>query len=82
MLQIIFEGAMKGIESVGARIKSSRSLQNLETATADSLRCMKERTSDIGENVRRKYGSQINVAMGKYESLDADEDFDTLRWRH
>ena len=68
-------GAIRNIES---RIKSSKSLQNLESVTAESLRSVRERTSDLGENVRRRYGSQFNVACGKYEHLpDDSEDIDS-----
>ena len=71
-------GAIRNIES---RIKSSKSLQNLESATAESLRSVRERTSDLGENVRRRYGSQFNVACGKYEHLpDDSEDIDSSHW--
>ena len=71
-------GAIRNIET---RIKSSKSLQNLESATAESLRSVRERTSDLGENVRRRYGSQFNVACGKYEHLpDDSEDIDSSHW--
>ena len=71
-------GAIRNIET---RIKSSKSLQNLESATAESLRRVRERTSDLGENVRRRYGSQFNVACGKYEHLpDDSEDIDSSHW--
>ena len=78
-------GAIRSLESMGARIKSSKSLQSLELATADSLRSVKERTSGLSENMRRRYGSQMNVAMGKYEPLDGDttDDFvsQSMQWR-
>ena len=71
-------GAIRNMES---RIKSSKSLQNLEAATAESLRSVRERTSELGENVRRRYGSQFNVACGKYEHLPDDtEDIDSSYW--
>ena len=70
-------GAMKNFET---RIKSSRSLQNLESATAESLRSVRERTSDLGENVKRKYGSQFNVAIGRYEHLPDSDDSESSRW--
>jgi len=68
---------------MGARIKSSRSLQSLELVTADSLRSVKERTSGLSENVKRRYGSQLNVAMGRYEPLDGEttDDLATEQWR-
>ena len=71
-------GAIRNIET---RIKSSKSLQNLESVTAESLRSVRERTSDLGENVRRRYGSQFNVACGKYEHLpDDSEDIVSSQW--
>ena len=76
-------GAIRSLESMGARIKSSRSLQSLELVTADSLRSVKERTSGLSENVKRRYGSQLNVAMGRYEPLDGEstDDLATEQWR-
>ena len=68
-------GAMRTMEN---RIKSSKSLQNLESATAESLRSVRERTSDLGENVRRRYGSQFNLS-GKYQQLP-DDDIDSSQW--
>ena len=76
-------GALRSLENVGARIKSSRSLQSLELATSDSLRNVRDRTSDLGENMRRRYGSQLSIAMGRYEQLDGKDDLDcySLDWR-
>ena len=71
-------GTIRNLES---RMKSSKSLQNLESATVESLRSVRERTSELGENVRRRYGSQFNVACGKYEHLPDDtEDIDSSYW--
>ena len=68
--------AMRNLET---RIKSSRSLQNLECATAESVRTMKEKSSDLGENVKRRYGSQFNVARGKYEPIPStDPDWEEI----
>ena len=40
-------GALRSIETVGSRIRSSRSLQSLESATADSFRSVRERTGEV-----------------------------------
>jgi hypothetical protein len=78
-------GAMRGLEAVGSRMKNSKSLQNLETATVDSLRTVVERTGGLGTNVRHRYGSHVDVARGKYEQLDDTENdaegSQELRWR-
>ena len=75
--------ALRSLENVGARIKSSRSLQSLELATADSLRNVRDRTSGLGDNMKRRYGSQLSIAMGRYEQLDCKDDIDgySLDWR-
>eukprot|EP00092_Neocalanus_flemingeri_P011362 GFUD01012243.1.p1 GENE.GFUD01012243.1~~GFUD01012243.1.p1 ORF type:complete len:186 (+),score=63.33 GFUD01012243.1:131-688(+) len=78
-------GALRSLEAVGSRIKSSRSLQSLETATVDNLRTVVERTGGLGTNMRLRYGSHVDVAMGKYEQLgnvkDEDGVSEELRWR-
>ena len=78
-------GALRNLEAVGSRIKSSRSLQSLETATVDSLRNVVEKTGGLGSNMRLRYGSHVDVAMGKYEQLDDGKDdvavSEELRWR-
>ena len=63
-------------------MKNSRSLQNLETVTVDSLRNVVERTGGLGNTVRQRYVSHVSVARGKYEQLDDQEnDAEELRWR-
>ena len=53
---------------------SSRSLQSLETTTADSLRTVVERTGGLGTAMRTRYGSQVDVAMGRYQQLGEGEE--------
>ena len=77
--------ALRNLEAVGSRMKNSKSLQNLESATIESLRNVVEKTEGYGSNIRQKYGSHVDVARGKYEQLD-DSDNDAegwqkLRWR-
>ena len=92
-------GALRSIETVGSRIRSSRSLQSLESATADSFRSVRERTGEVilasdwllrriltsdwllqlGSEVRRRYGSQLSVAMGRYEQLESGEELGWAR---
>ena len=62
----------------GLRLRQGRVLILLLLMEVKSVR---ERTSDLGENVRRRYGSQFNVACGKYEHLPDDtEDIDSSYW--
>ena len=78
--------ALRELEAVGSRMKNSRSLQNLESATFDSLRNVVEKTGGLGSNIRQRYGSHVDVAFGKYEQL-GDSDLEDcrgsqeLRWR-
>ena len=44
----------QGIGMLGARIKSSTSLQNLEMSTNDTMRQMVEKTSNMGESMKHK----------------------------
>jgi len=77
--------ALRNLEAVGSRMKNSRSLQNLETATLDSLRSVVERTGDLGFTARQRYGSHVDIVRGKYEQLDDCENendvWDQSRWR-
>ena len=57
---------------LGARIKSSTSLQNLEMSTKDTMRQMVEKTSNVGESMKHKYGSRIN--MNTYDKFKDDPD--------
>ena len=34
----------------------------------------------LGSEVRRRYGSQLSVAMGRYEQLDSGEELGWARW--
>ena len=52
------------MEAVGARMKNSRSLQNLEAATFDRFRNAVERAEWLGNNVKQRYGSQLDMARG------------------
>ena len=67
-------GPLQGIGMLGARIKSSTSLQNLEISTRDSLRQVVERTTNMGENMKHKYGSRMDMSRGKYDKFKDDPD--------
>ena len=69
------------MEALGSRMKNSRSLQNLEAATFDSLRNAVERAEGLGNNVKQRYGSQLDMARGKYEHLDEEGGRQELRGR-
>ena len=62
-------GPLNSLGMLGARIKSSTSLQNLEISTKDSLRNAAYRTTNIGENMKHKYGSRVDMRRGKYDKL-------------
>ena len=59
---------------LGTRIKSSRSLQNLEMSTKDTMRQVVEKTSNMGESMKHKYGSRINMNTGNYDKFKDDPD--------
>jgi hypothetical protein len=67
-------GPLQGIGMLGTRIKSSTSLQNLEMSTKDTMRQMAEKTSNMGESMKHKYGSRINMNTGKYDKFKDDPD--------
>jgi len=62
-------GPLQTIGMLGARIKSSKSLQNLEISTKDSLRQVVDRTTNMGENMKHKYGSRMDMNRGKYDKF-------------
>ena len=72
--------ALRELEAVGSRLKNSRSLQSLETATMDRVRSVAERTGGLGSNIRMRYGSQVDLAFGKYQHLE-EGGSPGLRWR-
>ena len=52
------EGAQAGcgpLQSLGGRLRSSRSLQNLEQATKDSMRAMVDKTSYTASSMKHRY---------------------------
>ena len=69
-------GPLQTIGMLGARIKSSKSLQNLEISTKDSLRQVVDRTTNMGENMKHKYGSRMDMNRGKYDKFKDDPECD------
>ena len=69
-------GPLQSIGMLGARIKSSKSLQNLEISTKDSLRQVVDRTTNMGENMKHKYGSRMDMNRGKYDKFKDDQESD------
>eukprot|EP00092_Neocalanus_flemingeri_P003615 GFUD01003879.1.p1 GENE.GFUD01003879.1~~GFUD01003879.1.p1 ORF type:complete len:187 (+),score=88.49 GFUD01003879.1:149-709(+) len=61
---------------MGARIKSSTSFQNLEISAKDSLRQVVDMTTNMGENMKHKYGSRMDMSRGKYDKLKDDPESD------
>jgi len=68
------------LSSVGTRIRTSRSLQNLEQVTKDTVRQVVGRTQNIGSNMKHRYGgSRMDITTrsrtGHYDKLgDSDEE--------
>eukprot|EP00092_Neocalanus_flemingeri_P032247 GFUD01035054.1.p1 GENE.GFUD01035054.1~~GFUD01035054.1.p1 ORF type:complete len:188 (-),score=62.32 GFUD01035054.1:142-705(-) len=69
-------GPLQSIGMLGARLKSSKSLQNLEIATKDSLKQVVDRTTNMGENMKHKYGSRMDMSRGRYDKFKDDPDSD------
>ena len=67
-------GPLQSIGMLGARLKSSTSLHNLEMSTKDTMRQVVEKTNNMGENIKHKYGSRINVNSTKYNKFKDDPD--------
>lgn len=76
------------IGAVGRGIKSSKSLQNLEQITKDGLRQVADRTSYIGQNLKHRCSSKLDLnqlapKQRHYEELnDAESDDDLRRSAH
>jgi len=77
------EGTQAGcgpLQSLGGRLRSSRSLQNLEQATKDSMRAMVDKTSYTASSMKHRYGSRVELSgklTGKYDKfkdVDSDEE--------
>lgn len=68
-------------------VTSVQSLQNLEISTMDSLRQVVDRTHNLGENMKHKYGSRVEMTRGKYDKLqdepdpDSEEELPARQWQ-
>jgi len=74
-------GGCTPLQSVGAKIKGSKSLQNLEQATKDGFRQMVDKTQNVGTNMKNRYGgSRLDMTSqsrrGKYDKISDDQDSD------
>ena len=47
--------------------------RSLKKVTVHSLRNVVERTGGFGKTVRPRYGSHVDVARGRYQELDDQE---------
>ncbi|XP_023342989.1 uncharacterized protein LOC111712569 [Eurytemora carolleeae] len=54
-------GGARSISGVGRGIKSSKSLQNLEQITKDGWRQVADKTSYLGQNLKHKYSSKVDI---------------------
>jgi len=74
-------GGCTPLQSVGAKIRGSKSLQNLEQATKDGFRQMVDKTQNVGTNMKQRYGgSRLDMTAqsrcGKYDKMADDHDSD------
>ena len=59
------------LQSLGGRLRSSRSLQNLEQATKDSMRAMVDKTSYTASSMKHRYIFIIYERAGYHRLRDA-----------
>ena len=63
-------GSLQVIGILGTRTKSSKSLQSLGIST----RQVEDRTTNMEENMKHKYGSRMDMNSGKYDKFTDDPD--------
>ena len=68
-------GPLQSLGMIGAKIRNSRSLQNLEVSTLDNLRHIVDTTTSAAGNIRHKYGSRVELQnRAKYDKFKDSED--------
>ena len=56
------------LQSLGGRLRSSRSLQNLEQATKDSMRAVVDKTSYTASNMKHRYNKHLCICPYRLQS--------------
>ena len=56
------------LQSLGGRLRSSRSLQNLEQATKDSMRAVVDKTSYTASNMKHRYNKHLCICANRLQS--------------
>ena len=73
-------GALQSLGMIGAKIRNSKSLQNLEVATLDNFRQIVDTTASAAENLKHKYGSRVELQnRAKYDKFKDDGDSEDER---
>ena len=73
-------GALQSLGMIGAKIRNSKSLQNLEVATLDNFRQIVDSTASAAENLKHKYGSRVELQnRAKYDKFKDDGDSEDER---
>jgi len=73
-------GALHSLGMIGAKIRNSKSLQNLEVATLDNFRQIVDSTASAAENLKHKYGSRVELQnRAKYDKFKDDGDSEDER---
>ena len=68
-------GALHSLGIIGAKIRNSKSLQNLEVATLDNFRQIVDTTSTAAGNLKHRYGSRAELQnRSKYDRFQDDGD--------
>ena len=69
-------GPLHSLGIIGAKIRNSRSLQNLEVSTLDNIRHIVDTTTSAAGNLKHKYGSELQN-RAKYDKFKDSEDGDS-----
>merc|ERR1712062_29670 len=73
-------GTLQSLGMIGAKIRNSKSLQNLEVATLDNFRQIVDSTASAAENLKHKYGSRVELQnRAKYDKFKDDGDSEDER---
>ena len=71
-------GPMQTLGVLGSRIKNSKSLQSLEVVVEDNIRQMVDTATNMGESMKSKYGSRVELQnRNKYDKFRDEVDYDS-----
>ena len=71
-------GPMQTLGVLGSRIKNSKSLQSLEVVVEDNIRQMVDTATNMGESMKSKYGSRVELQnRNKYDKFRDEIDYDS-----